>query len=550
MADLSNLASFIFNGQPPPQVTTYGSSTTGVPDWLAQGEIGLLNTSAGVAQGLSNAGYPLAGLPQIGAFNPNYNAASGNINSAQENASGYIGNASTANTQVMNGGNMNLAAAQPYYGSASQGFNYALNAGNVNLQAAQPYFDQAQGGFQSGLGANSLGMVSPFAQQAAGMSGVNAASPYLQSGSGFATSAGQQNYLPLAQSYINQGIASSPLGAAAPYLQRATAPLSSTANDLINGSYTQNVNDALATQSARNLQKYLLPASDSQFIGAGQAGSSRNQDYDALTTAYANQDLLSQQSQNLSNAYNAALGTAAQQQGTMAGLAGTAGGLGAAQQQALIGAGTNLANIGYQGAQTQLGAAGQLGALGSTFGNLTSAQQQALLNSGALLGSTNTSDTAQKLQAAQGLSAMGMNAGQLTNSGVGNYLQAAQGLQNLGTSAGSLTNSGVQNYLQAGAQQAGLGQQTFNNAMSTGQAQDLLGQEKQGYDTSAVQANNQNLLNTTNWTPSQLSWLSNILHGLPATGQTVNTTNQGPASVYSPSPASQIGGLALLSKYT
>lgn len=500
MSDLSNLTNFIFNGQAPPQVTTYGSTTQGIPDWLAQAEISLLNSSAGVSQGLSNSGYPLAGLPQIGAFNPQYGAASGNVYAASGNAQPYIGNASDTNV------------------AGENSFNAPINAAN-------PYYSAANSGYTAGLNANSLGIVAPYANAASSMSGLQQASPYLQQGAGLATSAGNQNYLPLAQSYINQGVASSPLNAAAPLVGQASAPLSDTINSLMQNSYIPQENDALAQQAATNLSKYLLPASDAQFISSGQAGSSRNKDYDALTTAYANQNLTAQQAQNLQQGYQSAAQTALGQQSNLAGLAGTVGGLGAAQQSALMGAGTSLANIGYQGAQTQLGASSQLGALGSTFGNLTVQQQQALLNSGALLGSTNSSDIAQQLAAAQGLTQQG-------------------------TSAGTLTNAGINTSLQAASQQAGLGQQVFNNTMATGQAQDALGQEQQGYDTSAITANNQNILNTANWTPDQLSWLSNILHGLPNAGSTSNTTVQAPSSVYSPSPASQVAGLALLGKYT
>lgn len=461
---LSNLTNFIFNGAAPPSVTTYSSTTTGVPDWLAEGETNLLNTAAGVSQGLSQSGYPLAGLPQIGAFNPNYSSAQANVNSA-------------------------LGYSNPF---EQQAWQLNANAGASDpLAAAQGDFNQAQSGYNAGLGANSLSMVQPYAQQAGSMSGIQQASPYLQAGAAYASNAAGSNPLSAASSLINQ----------------ASTPLSSQINDLMQNSYIPQENDALAAQAATNLQKYLLPASDSQFISNGQAGSSRNEDYDALTTAYANQNLTAQQAANLQQGYQSAASTALGNQSNLAGLANTVGGLSNA------------------GAQTQLGAASQLGALGSTFGNLTTAQQQQLLNSGALLGSTNSSDIAQQLSAAQGLTSQGQ-------------------------AAGALSNQGTQNALQAASQQAGLGQQVFNQQMSTGQAQDALGQEQQNYDTSAVQANNQNVLNTANWTPDQLSFLSNILHGLPSAGSTSTTTNQGPSSVYSPSPASQIAGLATLAKYT
>lgn len=503
MADnpLSNLSSFLMSGQPPPNVDTYSSTTTGIPDWLAQGSINLLNTSAGVAQGLSASGYPLAGLPQIGAFNPNYGSAQSYVAGASGQAQPRIDLATDTNHQIQ------------------------ANGGTAGLNAANGYYDLANGGYNAGLNANSLSYVAPYAYAAGNMSSIGAASPYLQQGAGYANSAANQNYLPLAQSYINQGIGSNPLAAAAPLVGQATGSLTGDINDIMQGSYIPQASDALAAQSARNLQKYLLPQTDSQFISNGQAGSSRNKDYDALTTAYANQDLLAQQSQMLQQGYQSAANTALTNRSNLGSLAGTVGNLGAQQQGALITAGTNLAGIGNQSAQNQLGAASQLGALGSTFGNLTTAQQQQLLASGALLGPTNTSDIGQKLQ-------------------------AAQGFTNQGSAAGALVNQGTQNQLTAASQQAGLAQQMFNNSMATGQGLDVLGQEQQGYDTSRDQATNQNILNTANWTPQQLSWLSNILHGLPAQGGSTSTTNVGPASVYSPSPASQIAGLGMLAKYT
>lgn len=468
MADntLSNLSSFLFSGQPPPQVTTYGSTTQGIPDWLAQGSINLLNTSAGVAQGLSQNGYPLAGLPQIGGFNPNYGAAQSLTNTATNSWQPYVNSAGATDQWAQN------------------------NAAGAGTGAAQPYYDSAQGGYGAGLNANSLGLVNPYAQNASGMSSIGAASPYINTGAGYASAAAGINPLAGASSLINQ----------------ARAPLSSTVNDLMDNSYIPQVADTLGQLSQRNLEKYLLPQTDSQFIKAGQAGSSRNADYDALTRSYASQDLNAQIAQTLQSGYQSAQQAATQQQGTLASLAGTVGNLGAAQQQGL------------------LGAAGAYNQAGNTTGGLTTAQQQALINSGSLVGSTSASDIAQKLSAASGLSGMG-------------------------TAAGTLANSGIQNALQAANQTAGLGQQSLTSNLAGGQALDALGQEQQNYDTSAVQANNQNILNTANWTPSQLSWLSNILHGLPSQGVTQNTTNQGPSSVYSPSGASQLTGLSILGKY-
>lgn len=495
---MTSVTDFLTNGSPPPQVTTYGSTTVGIPDWLSGASWGLTNTAAGVAQGLSQSGYPLAGLPQIGRFNPNYGTAQGLVNDA------------------------NAGVPMNFY-KAAQSTEGIMNGGQNPLAAAQGYFDQAGGGYASGLGADSLGLVQPWVTQAGNMSSIGSASPYLQQGAGLAGQAGQQNYLPLASQYINQGVASNPLAAAQPYLNAAAGPVSGQISDVMNPYITQ-VNDQLATQAQRNFEKFTNPAVNSQFISAGQAGSSRNADYGALAKAYALQDLESQQSQNLQQGFNTATQAALQKQAQLGQLGQTAGGLQGAQQQALMGAGTNLANIGYQGAQTQLGAAGQLGALGQTFGNLTTAQQQQLLNSGALLGSTNSSDIQQRLAAAQGLTQQG-------------------------SAAGALTAQGAQQQLGAANQLGALSTQYQQGQLNQAQAQDALGQEQQGYGTQAIQANNQNILNQANWTPQQLQWLSGIIHGLPAQGQTINTTTQGPSSVYSPSPAAQLAGLATLGRY-
>ncbi len=398
-----------------------------------------------------------------------------------------------------------------------------MNGAGNPLAAAQPYFGQSQAGYTAGLNANSLGIALPYLQNATSLSSIGAAQPYLNQGAQVATSAGQQNYLPLAQSYINQGIASNPLQAASPLIQQASSPLTGTINQLMQGSYIPQENSALAQQAATNLQNYLLPASDAAFISAGQSGSGRNQNYDALTTAYAQNALLSQQAQNLQQGYQSATNTALGQQSNLAGLAGTVGGLGAAQQQALIGAGNNLANIGYQGAQTQLGAAGTLGGFGSTAGGLTNAQQQTNLAAGALGVNANNADIANQLQAAAGLTAQGSAAGQLAGQGATQVLQGANQLGNLS-------------------------QQFQNTQLAQGQAQDVLGQEQQNYNTQAIQANNQNILNTANWTPSQLSWLSNILHGLPSAGTTTNTAVQAPGTSFSASPAATVAGLGALGK--
>ncbi len=489
------IGDFLFNGNPPTQTTTYGSTTQGVPDWYAAYQTGILSSANQNVGQLVNQGWNPATGQQVADLTPDQQAA---FQAARLSAGSYL----------------------PALSSATNTASGIAQDGGNPLGAAQPYYGQAAGGFNAGLNANSYGAVNPFLQGVQGLNTVGAAQPSLGTASQFAQGAGGQNYLPLAQQYTNAGIANNPLSAAQPYLGAA----SGTFNDpntvaSYMDPYIGQVNDRLATLAQRNLTENILPSLNSDFIGAGQYGSSRNQEFVSRAARDTQQALLGQQAQNLQAGYNTAGQQFSSDQARLAGLAGTAGGLTAQQQQALLSSGVNLANVGNQATQAQLGAASTLGNIGSTFGNLTAAQQQALLNSGQLAGSASQADTQAKINAALGFSSMG-------------------------SAAGSLSNQGTQNQLTAANQLANYGQMNQNLGLQGSQALDLIGQEQQGQTQAQMNANQTNALAQQGFTQQQISYLNSILRGTqPPTS--VSSTNQGPASVYSPSPLAQVAGAAI-----
>lgn len=78
---MSGILSFLFDGKPPPSVTTYGSSTSNVPQWLSdytQGVVNQANTVAGQPY------QPFTG-PRIAGFSPEqeqaFSLAEGNVGS-------------------------------------------------------------------------------------------------------------------------------------------------------------------------------------------------------------------------------------------------------------------------------------------------------------------------------------------------------------------------------------------------------------------------------------------------------------------------------------
>lgn len=109
-----SVSDFLFNGSPPPSVTTYGTATAGLPQWYSDYTTGIL----GAANAIAAEPYQAYGAPRIadftadqqasfdktradvGAWNPTMNQATGAVQDATQ----------------MSG----VGAAQPYFNQSSQ----------------------------------------------------------------------------------------------------------------------------------------------------------------------------------------------------------------------------------------------------------------------------------------------------------------------------------------------------------------------------------------------------------------------------------------------
>jgi hypothetical protein len=113
---------FLFEGKPPPSVTTYGNSTESIPGWLSdytQGIIGRANAVAGE-------GYQPYQGPRVADFTPNQQQS---FNLTQANIGSYKPGMDLAKSFEEQAGNTStLGAASPYINRASQTFPEAKAA--------------------------------------------------------------------------------------------------------------------------------------------------------------------------------------------------------------------------------------------------------------------------------------------------------------------------------------------------------------------------------------------------------------------------------------
>lgn len=254
----------------------------------------------------------------------------------------------------------------------------------------RPELGQASSVTQGTLGRSSLGAAQPYFGQAAGMSGVAAATPGLQQGAGYISGSTNALGLQMAQ----------------PYLQQAGQSAAQTVGQYMNP-YTEQVVNRIGQLGTRTLQEQVLPGIESEMIRAGQFGGTRQAELTGRAIRDAMEGISAQQSAALQQGYGQAQQTAQADLARQAQLASTAGGLGGAQQQALLGAGAQMADI------------------GQTYGALTQAQQQILTDIGKSSGSLYGQDTANQLAAAAQLANIAQQRQQQELAGAG-------ALQNIG----------------------------------------------------------------------------------------------------------------------
>jgi hypothetical protein len=237
---------------------------------------------------------------------------------------------------------------------------------------------------QDVFGRSALGAAQPYFGQAAGMSGLAAATPGLQQGAGYVAGSTDALGLQMAQ----------------PYLAQAGQTAAQTVGQYMNP-YQEQVVNRIGQLGTRALQEQVLPGIENEMIRAGQFGGTRQAEITGRAIRDAIEGISAQQSAALQQGYGQAQQTAQADLARQAQLASTAGGLGGAQQQALLGAGSRMADI------------------GQTYGALTQAQQQMLADLGKSTGALYGQDTSNQLAAAQQMAGLAQQRQQQELAGAG-----------------------------------------------------------------------------------------------------------------------------------
>jgi hypothetical protein len=405
-----------------------------------------------------------------GAAQPYYQAATGQLASAQQAAVPYYGQATQNVGEAQNVGNTLAsgslgalagasAASAPYYGQANQNIANAQNVGDTLAYgslgalgqasaAANPLQQQAQAGL-----AGAFGAAQPFNMAAAGQ--------YMQGAEQGRGLAGQsygltQEALGRAQPF--QGMATQYMGAGA----QAVNPMALGADQI-----NQYMSPYLSTvlQGTAGLQNQM-----NQQAMAGQTGNAiRSGAFGGDRAGIAAANLAQQQqlanskifSDILNQGYGQALGTAQQQQQL---------GLGAEQanRAALQQAAQQSLAIGQQGFGQGLSAAQQQAALGQQLYGMGAGTGQSLASLGQQIYGQGTGTAQQQAALAQQLFGQGSTTAQQI-AGLGQQ-QFGQGMT-------------------AAQQQAAMGQQMFGQGATTAQQLAGLGQQQFGQGMTAAQQN-------------------------------------------------------------
>lgn len=334
-----SLTDWLFNGSPPPQVTSYQSTSSSLPDWFsayAQGILAQGNAIAGVPGSQYFANRP----PQVAPF------------SADQNSAFDLTRA-------------NVGSTQPMFGQAQ---NLIGQAGNANpLAMGQPYM--------AGAGATDIyGAGSPYVQQASGYNPLNAGMLYLNQSS--------QTWPGAVSQYMS------------PYMSNVTDEIARLGERNLTENLLPNVNDTFTgagqfgsrrhadftNRTVRDANESILGAQSTALQqGYGQAASIFGQDQSRLA--------------NLGATAGSLAGT------TMSGLAGLgqlSGQLAGSQAANQLAVGQGLGNLGLGTAASQLAA-------GQGLGNLAGQQQGNQLRDAAALeavGQTQQGLTQQNLNSA------------------------------------------------------------------------------------------------------------------------------------------------------
>lgn len=461
------------------------TNTTQLPAWMQSSIQDILARGTGLA----NEPYQPYGGPRVAGFTADQTAGQDFL---RDNVTAYAPWLGAAGNYTNMAGGMNVA-----------------NAGNLDFNAAAKMFSDTAGVDTAGIATPLVGEGSQYLRQSTQGSGYDTGSPYIQ-----------QSTAPMgynaAQPYIQASTMPTGLAAAQPYMNMAGTSFPQAA-DAYMQPWMTGVNDRIAELGARNLNEYLLPGISDQFVRAGQFGSAQQRDVVGRALRDTQESVLGQQAQSLERGYAQAGQNYASDAARYAGLAGTAGGLGQAQQQAQLSAGTALGGLG-QG------------------------QQQLMQNAGTALGGLTNTDLQRLQSAGINLGQFGISQANLAAQDQSRALSAAQGIAGLGIARTNAANMDALKNLQAGSQMGSLSNLQNNFVLQNAGALGASGDQQQAQNQANLNVAYGDFQNQQQYPWQQLGNLSSIVHGLPmSTTQTGQTTQTSP----SPSVASQVGGIAL-----
>ena len=437
------LLDFLTEGKPVEAIPVSSTQQTILPDWYTNYAMDILANQKAVAARPFQEYVDTSGraIPRVADFAPDQQAG---FQATRDGAFSFrpeLGMASSKTQDVF--GRSSLGAAQPYFGQA---------AGMSGLGAAQPYFNQATG-----------------------MSGIAAATPGLQQGAGYVAGSTDALGLQMAQ----------------PYLGAAGQSAAQTVGQYMNP-YMENVTNRIGQLGTRALQEQVLPGIESEMIRAGQFGGTRQAEITGRAIRDAIEGISAQQSAALQQGYGQAQQAAQTDLARQAQLASTAGGLGGAQQQALLGAGSRMADI------------------GQTYGALTQAQQQLLTD-------------------------VGKSSGALTQG-------QQQLLADVGRSTGQLYGQDTQAQLSAAQQLAGMAQQRQQQELAGAGALQQIGSQQQALAQRNLDISREDFLARQAYPQEQIKAMTGALQGVqPAVPQAATKVGTEVPGAYSPSLLSTIG---------
>lgn len=593
---------FLFQGSPPQSVTTYGETTTDLPTWYSDYTQGLISRANAIAaepyQAYSQPRIAPLDYGQTQAYNKTfglegqykptmdaaiYSATQGGLGSALGQAQPYFQRAESYNPYT---------SAAPLLGEAS---NYLRQQVGDTSALAQPYFGQASSLVGTGT-QGTAGLASPFlnlASQQTGQAGqavAGQAAPYLTTAAQQTGQAGQA-VAGLANPYLQQASAGTTVagmadtaGLASPYMQQAGALAARGAQTGLGGieeymnPYQEQVVNRIGELGQRNLRENLLPEIQDRAIAAGQFGGSRQGEAIGRALRDVQESTLAAQSQALQQGYTQAGQQqaadrarqlqAAQQQ---AQFGQQAAGLSAADYQRLLAAsgqqaqiGQSLAGLSAADQQRLLAAAGQQAQIGQSLAGLSAADQQRLLSAagqqaaiGQSMAGLTGADYQRMLAGAQQQAAMGQAAAGLEGADLARYGQAgsqlgalgqlygqlsgttAQQLANLGQQSGALAGQDYTRQLQAAQQLGTLGQLQQSMGLQNIGALEAAGAMQQQQGQRSLDQAYADFLAQREYDRNNIAFLNAAIRGLEIPTST-STQSTGPASVYQPSPLSQL----------